>query len=291
MRHFFTFGAVLVAASACGGTTTIGEGRGLTQTDGGPADWGTGAKGTAGSTGQTGGKSGGGVGQAGTGSGVGGVGAVGGATGGMGFAGSTATLKCQTKTDCLTPGTCRGCPDGSQICDEVVCENGLCATLEIFKSCPSACNPAFCPAPSFGKGAACCLGADGPCGVDYGTGCAPEATDLPLGECKTDRDCPIPPMACMLCGDGTCAPTFTRCTTGKCESGYNACPSGLRWYQTCGDSPLCNNPPPDVPKCNPAAGEKETGPCPKDGMMCDPGFGCGILLQCHLPSLKPGCPK
>lgn len=151
------------------------------------------------------------------------------------------------------------------------------------------CTPSFCPGSGSERGVACCVSTGGPCGIDYGMGCVNAG---PLHRCATDEDCPVPPMVCVPCADGSCAPGHTRCTAGTCESGIDACPGTLHWYQTCGAPPPCRDPAPPsgVSACNPAAGEKEGGACPKDGLQCDASIGCGVLLQCRAAIPVPSCP-
>ncbi|HVU02976.1 MAG TPA: hypothetical protein VHE30_14550 [Polyangiaceae bacterium] len=300
MRHVLAFGVTALLAVACGGTSTIGKGGG-NQNNGE-----TGGSGNAG--GDTGGRGGDPTGGS------------GGSTAGSG--GSGTGVQCTAATDCISPGTCRACPDGSQVCDKVECVNGQCVMLDVYQLCPGTggCDPGQCP--SYYDGTGCCLADGSGCGLDYGKGCMPgpskcDPATCPAGpnekpcclpdgfscgvetsagcgsagtECKVDLDCPVPPPFCQLCDDGSCAPAFTRCTAGKCESGLGECPGQRHWYETCGD-PVCSAPPKPsgARPCDPAKGEKAAAPCAAANDVCDPGTGCGVLLQCELGPTP--CPK
>lgn len=128
------------------------------------------------------------------------------------------------------------------------------------------CNPSFCQPQAGAIG--CCVGPNGPCGLDFGNGCTPRAPD----ECQYDSDCPVPQGPCQLCPDGTCAPLETHCQNGACVTLGAACPV------------------PVPPSCNPAF-------CPSDGMgkPCCMGQNgsCGLDygMGCMPPNTCPpgGC--
>ncbi len=79
------------------------------------------------------------------------------------------------------------------------------------------CNPSFCQGTPNGK--PCCMSPNGPCGVDYGSGCGAP------GQCVYDSDCPPVPAPCQPCPDGSCAAYQTRCVQNYCSTVFDACPA------------------------------------------------------------------
>jgi len=84
---------------------------------------------------------------------------------------------------------------------------------------------------------------------------------------------------------------------GKCVTTFPGCNGGTvgaEWFRTCGD-PVCRDPAftdagTGVAPCDPNLGQKETAPCQKEGDVCDPGYGCGVLLQCSTKDPAVMCP-
>lgn len=172
---------LMSAVVGCGGRVVPAEGTG-------------GASGTAG-TPATGGTSSGGRG-----------------LGGSGVAGSAP--ECTRDAQCFNP-PCTKCPDGTSACGESRCVNGACVA-SVPPCSGGSCNASFCP--SRPGGAACCVGPNGPCGVDLGRGC-----EVNPGGCSSDADCPVPPTPCQQCADGTCAPSRTYCSSGTCVTEVGPC--------------------------------------------------------------------
>lgn len=187
------------------------------------------------------------------------------------------------------------------------------------------CNPAFCTGANAAKG--CCVSPNGPCGLDYGTGC------VPRGECRSDGDCPPAPVPCMPCPDGTCTPSKTSCQAGECLTVLGGCPEAppvctdnfcpafaggkgccLSPLGPCGVDtgtgcePPCNRvnclPPADqtflwrrgcVPSvCRDAGanlslcyGHRADEPCSSPGELCTETYGCTDVLICSTPEMCP----
>jgi hypothetical protein len=78
------------------------------------------------------------------------------------------------------------------------------------------CSADFCAGANGAKG--CCMTPNGPCGLDYGTGCGPP------GQCRSDGDCFIGPVPCVPCPDGSCRSFSISCQAGTCATSMNACP-------------------------------------------------------------------
>jgi hypothetical protein len=73
--------------------------------------------------------------------------------------------------------------------------------------------------------------------------------------------------------------------------GLGGCPISGIYYTTCGD-PVCTTTDGGTgfSPCN--AEEKAGAGCEVGYNTCDPGLGCGVLLQCATSDPKaPGCPK
>lgn len=317
MRHLFGLGAVALVAIACGGTSSIGEGRG------GANDAGTGGSASSGGGSGSGGDSPG--------------------SGGGGSAG------CKSPGDCAVPEICKQCADGSTQCAEAACVNGQCST--VFPACGggggSACTVGsdcvqygapctVCP----GGTPACpkvecvngeCVGSMPSCSGYVDAGVAPQcrtAAECAVpdfceicpdgsyscasavcvngtcnvqppacggGECTSDSQC-MAPAVCQMCADGSYSCARGVCTGGKCETVFPACGTAgdLRWYKTCGDI-VCRDPGTydagsTVPPCDPKMGETSASPCKTDGRMCDPGWGCGVMLLCTTKDPATMCP-
>lgn len=214
---------------------------------------------------------------------------------GGGGVGGAPGVECVANTDCVQAGApCQVCPDGSTACPKVECVGGKC--VGSFPGCGGgACDPGLCPVPP-PNAKACCISTSGPCGVDFLDGiCVP--TPKP-GGCASDLDCPVL-ASCQVCPDGSCAPVSATCESGQCITHYGTCGGGtdkLNWYMTCGD-PVCRGPgaggtSSGYPPCDPAAGQKVTGPCDKAGQICDPGGSCGEKLMCATsdPTHGGNCP-
>jgi hypothetical protein len=97
------------------------------------------------------------------------------------------------------------------------------------------CDPSFCPAPGFAQ--ACCVGPDGPCGLDFGMGCVsipfdggPGGSGGTGGTGTVDAGTP----GQVSCGDSTCSSGQKCCVT---SSGPDNC-RGSGADCTCAD-PNC----------------------------------------------------
>src|SRR5262249_52476180 len=112
---------------------------------------------------------------------------------------------------------------------------------------------------------------NGPCGLDYGMGCAPP------GECRYDSDCPPTPVPCRPCPDGTCVSPITQCQAGRCVTSMSNCPT---------PAPVCY---PNF--CPPMNNGK--GCCLSGGGPVGGGFGMGFVSPCFglgWPQPNPGFP-
>ncbi|MBM4364320.1 MAG: tail fiber domain-containing protein [Deltaproteobacteria bacterium] len=281
MNKFIVFGALATLLTACGGTSSIGrDNGGAGEDDGG----GTGGSASGGTTGAGGSEAGGST--------------------GMG---------CKDDGECPAPAICRICADGSPACAKGICEpGGTCAVQ--YDSCGGGSGG------STGAGGSTGSGGYGGAGGTTGIGECRSNADCPAvrmpceqcadgsmacpsvdciagqcsvsmpacgggGECREDRDCRVPAI-CQICPDGSCIGPIPHCIAGKCATEQPACPDpgALAWYATCG-APVCGGPggggsTSGLPPCDAALGQKEGGPCEKDGLSCDPGYGCGESLVC-----------
>lgn len=143
------------------------------------------------------------------------------------------------------------------------------------------CNPAFCASSSVVKG--CCMGPNGPCGHDFGAGCT-------QAQCQYDVDCPMPPVPCQPCADGSCASTVTYCQSGMCVTSMIACPAPPPvqipfWQQGC-VPPICRDAGATMPLCDPGYKEFAGNPCSSPGKLCAVTYGCTDVLLCW----PQGCP-
>jgi hypothetical protein len=297
MRQYFTLGAVAMIAVACGGVSSIGDGKGnVDGKDGGGSGGETVSTGGGSSSGaQTG--SGGDVGKGGD-VGQGGAGGLIG-TGAAPGAGGNVGAQCKSAAECAAPQYCAICPGGITSCASADCIGGKCEVVP--PGCPvggsggaggfaggsgGSCAPEFCPIQD-PKGKPCCMSGIGPCGMDYGQGCVSSVGV----QCVTDKDCPIPPVPCKPCPDGSCAQALTQCVKNQCQTSMLDCaPATPQWWSTCGP-PVCsaNIPPSGLPPCGTM--DKTGNPCAKPGLQCDTGDPCVGPLTCATSNPSPNtCP-
>jgi len=161
--------------------------------------------------------------------------------------------ECRIASDCPPPPpSCEPCPDGS--CAGVACVGGRCMQGVCPPSVDGTCDPQFCPGSDVGRG--CCIGPNGPCGIDTGNGCGLAAKQRWYA----------------TCGDPVCS--------AGGPAGVPAPPAEPVW----------------LPPCDWALGQAAGVDCDAFmvGTMCDAGLACGAYLVCAAtdPTADPaGCPR
>src|SRR5262249_19893801 len=159
---------------------------------------------------------------------------------------------------------CTVCPDGTASCAQSRCVNGACSIDVKPCAAPQTCGGGVSCEPGFEcvddpsdecapeRGDADCGGICVPqasprgCGGTAGATCPPgfqcvaalkdmcvpqNGADCPGicqpvkgGECTSDEDCPVLPVPCSFCADGTLACPRRFCDGGRCALAFSACP-------------------------------------------------------------------
>ena len=276
--------------SACSGTTILGTG--ATGTGGG------------GASGASGGAS---VGLGGSGSSVGGSGAIAGGTGAAQCAGKACgalcddcgpqdtsctaqycaadgscrldfpvcggqSTDCQKDGDCVAPGVCQACPDGSYVCPKASCNAGKCVTSS--PACASECQKDND-----------CMASVAPCEP-----CSDGSKSCPTVKCVAGKcqgsapGCPSDPCAGLSCG-ASC--NVCNRAESNCGTAADVVPGYCDFNRKCQTAAIG----PYFPDCSGGAVCKTTDDCGVPPPECVPcAFGGCATLDCFANQCVFSCP-